>query len=1470
MKKIFKSKFGIGLLLFPTLAFILGLILFLLFKAPRMDDYIGAKQAAVLRTIGQGEQGLSFVDTSARLAAWQSTFDLGENGGFYSDTGDDSVRAAEEYPCDKYGYNLWNSKSTKCWPNVEQIKQAYELYFDKNLKTNFFSQYPDKSFNRVSYDYTIRMNYEQGSTSITGLTSDSVPITIVSQRQVVEKKILTSGIIPAKEPLTKCCDGSCAVNVAERYYNMYGVSSAIKLPYVWGGATPYPIQQTLKEQEDNGKDSFFYGTEIYTVQPAGNDKRSGQLTIPGFDCSGFVWWVYKHAELTDFSARTGAGAYETLAKQKGYAQICGFQSKACTSEIINNEAQPGDLIFKYNDQNTEVGHVAIYAGSSKIIDSSGDRDGIDKRALPESWLAHMTVYRFPYNTGCTGTETTPVAQASTPQAGQATTAQSTQTSQLRLGALSEKYESGSRGSEAIGYDTTGKTSYGKYQIASGTGTMKSFLSFLSAQDATLYNHLESSGNPNCEYACQPQGCYLSSDRATACTPSSCYVDCEFVRSWKEEVQKGSFNNNLEHDFIKKTHYDPTVNAIKSQCEGLDINQRSFALQNVVWSTAVQHGAYAAGNIFKRAGATPDKSDEQIIKAVYAERSKVNTYFSGSTTDVQKAVKNRFIDEEKTALAWLGSNVQGISEPAESSVEYFTPVDIGYYYVNPSFTTEVNYDLKAYEWLTAWSKLVYERCSGSQQILADCVDKEIKDQNEAFDNLMKQSSTVSSSSTLLGTPFLFSIKSNSYCDGLEEADFYQFIEIFENCYEFGNPGCYCDFDMLDLRSIKSIVLTNTSIILNRNDEIAYYYSFPESKVFNLYHNGELYDNFSISVSTVIGKEWYQITYTKGGQSTTEGRPKLYLAKNVKIGQDGRALITFEDQPTQYLIGGKSNSFPSSKCDLKNQQHKFRFCAATPQKIYSYDGSDLGLKEVPIKFALDLYDAPPPAITANAKEIDKPEEIKKEESENPLTPEKECEGIGKAEFNLKVTTADLKPAFDSFITNFAIKLVPQLGVLLFAKNFLVATESLPALVNVQVDLKGASKDCDITGLVYKCGVGVAPLINGKFDFSNPTGYIDISSRFNSAAGFSAAAPDACMLFKNPDGSFMDKSLRYTKPQISGDLVSFTVDKCVDPILQYKKMSGLDIITSALNGFGYYFAFAYVDAAGNYGDATVRMVEVPSILSQLEEQLGIKDWLMLKNIVLGDYDSIFSFFGLDDELSLIKRAIASASLDRLLVNLKGEALNAAYAEIAKNINNEEAKTIFNSVARDCRFDEDCAAQLAEKAVEELTSEEAQKLMDELDLEDFRQAYYKIESWPLEKKQELLIKAGEKEEEIRSMGEAQINKRIKTYMDTKETALRILKAINPDDLVTLAKDMIKEQPAKFIQQISDILPDDKIRTSIQDVLTNVSEAKSDAARAAAFYASGEANEAALNHIINNIPGFDKYKDLVSVFGDFSGTSCS
>ncbi len=62
-----------------------------------------------------------------------------------------------------------------------------------------------------------------------------------------------------------------------------------------------------------------------------------------------------------------------------------------------------------------------------------------------------------------------------------------------VGALSAKFESGSAGVAAIGYDRVGGTSYGKYQIASKPGTMDRFLSYLDKNAPAWAERLRSAG-----------------------------------------------------------------------------------------------------------------------------------------------------------------------------------------------------------------------------------------------------------------------------------------------------------------------------------------------------------------------------------------------------------------------------------------------------------------------------------------------------------------------------------------------------------------------------------------------------------------------------------------------------------------------------------------------------------------------------------------------------------------------------------------------------------------------------------------------------------------------------------------------------------------------------------------------------------------------------------------------------------------
>lgn len=199
----------------------------------------------------------------------------------------------------------------------------------------------------------------------------------------------------------------------------------------------------------------------------------------------------------------------------------------------------------------------------------------------------------------------------------------------QLGVLSARFESGSRSTAAIGHDSTGGFSWGKYQIATLTGTFARFMQFLETEFPVLHAQFTAAGG---------------TDAAMAGTQV-------FKDKWRE-LAKTDALQEAEHGFIKATHYDLFVQKLNGI--GLHVDRRSFALKNVIWSIAVQHGP--GNSVVKNAlDPLPDPatlSDKELITAIYKERSNVNKYFSRSTSAVKKSVKNRFKQEKEDALVML--------------------------------------------------------------------------------------------------------------------------------------------------------------------------------------------------------------------------------------------------------------------------------------------------------------------------------------------------------------------------------------------------------------------------------------------------------------------------------------------------------------------------------------------------------------------------------------------------------------------------------------------------------------------------------------------------------------------------------------------------------------------------------------------------------------------------------------------------
>lgn len=201
----------------------------------------------------------------------------------------------------------------------------------------------------------------------------------------------------------------------------------------------------------------------------------------------------------------------------------------------------------------------------------------------------------------------------------------------QLGGIAAKYESGGQGIDAIGFDRMGGTSYGTYQISSKAGTMSRFIEYLKGNAPQWAERLQSSGPAN-----------------TGSTRGRMPLE------WKEIAAEDPVRfEKLQYAFIKESHYEEALSRI-SNVKEFDISNRSTALKEALWSTAVQHGPKGAADIFGRAIDRLQKrgeevTDKKLINEIYSSRS---SYFRSSTRRVRYAVQQRFNQEKMVVLAML--------------------------------------------------------------------------------------------------------------------------------------------------------------------------------------------------------------------------------------------------------------------------------------------------------------------------------------------------------------------------------------------------------------------------------------------------------------------------------------------------------------------------------------------------------------------------------------------------------------------------------------------------------------------------------------------------------------------------------------------------------------------------------------------------------------------------------------------------
>lgn len=217
-------------------------------------------------------------------------------------------------------------------------------------------------------------------------------------------------------------------------------------------------------------------------------------------------------------------------------------------------------------------------------------------------------------------------------------------SSKHLGGVASKYETGGRGAGVVssGRGDHGGVSYGTYQFMSKGGDKSTASKFVK----------------NSKFAEYFKGLKAGSK--------------EFSTKWKALAKENPEDfANEQQEYIKRTHYDPLAKKILGDT-GLDVNTRSKALQEAIFSVSVQHGPNT-GVVTKalKGEDIASLTDTQIIKSIYSERSKKNkngdlAYFKSSSKEVQQSVAKRFQDEQADVMGVL--NQEKIAKTEKQTTE----------------------------------------------------------------------------------------------------------------------------------------------------------------------------------------------------------------------------------------------------------------------------------------------------------------------------------------------------------------------------------------------------------------------------------------------------------------------------------------------------------------------------------------------------------------------------------------------------------------------------------------------------------------------------------------------------------------------------------------------------------------------------------------------------------------------------------
>ena len=250
--------------------------------------------------------------------------------------------------------------------------------------------------------------------------------------------------------------------------------------------------------------------------------------------------------------------------------------------------------------------------------------------------------------------------------------------EIDLGSLSQYYETGTnadpgRISNVDG--DSGGTSYGLYMFVEKTVT--SFMDWLKKSDSAVYRGF--GDRLYNAYAYNTSGQYYPG------------FGSNFKNTWQEIGR----NNRTEFaqaqtDFWRDTQYTQLVANVEGQYKGFDIDNYSNALKNVFWSRSVHHGvgatygstkntdgmSGATGVIcraFKSLGGFNNQSEAELIAAIYAECSKLDTNGKWKEDNMETLTAKKYGIYGRS-MAYFNINSGGVQTSVYSRLHVNEPAD----------------------------------------------------------------------------------------------------------------------------------------------------------------------------------------------------------------------------------------------------------------------------------------------------------------------------------------------------------------------------------------------------------------------------------------------------------------------------------------------------------------------------------------------------------------------------------------------------------------------------------------------------------------------------------------------------------------------------------------------------------------------------------------------------------------------------